>query len=117
MDTEANAHMTSGSSNLSSTSPLVPSSHILVGNGSKLPITDSGSVLLPTPNSPLLLNNVLIAPTLIKNLISVLSFTRDNYVFVEFDTFDFSIKDLHTKVELSALTVMVISTHYHPIRR
>lgn len=101
MDMGASAHMTSGSGNLCSTSPLVPSSHIVVGNGSKLPITHSGFVLLPTSTtSTFLLHNVLVAPTLLKNLISVRSFARDNSAFVEFDSFGFSIKDPRTKVEI-----------------
>jgi hypothetical protein len=68
-----------------------------VGNGSALPITHTGSGSVSTTSSPLLLNNVLISPALIKNLISVHALTRDNNISIEFDKFGFSIKDPHTK--------------------
>lgn len=71
--------------------------HIVVGNGSHLPITHTGAALIPTSSSPLILNNVLVSPSLIKNLISVRPLTRDNPITIEFDKFGFSIKDIHTK--------------------
>jgi hypothetical protein len=40
--------------------------------------------------------NVLVTPSLIKNLISVRTLTRDNNVLVDFNPSGFSIKDLHT---------------------
>jgi len=46
------------------------------------------------------LRNVLIAPPIVKNLISVRARTRDNSVSVEFDPWGFSIKDLRTKMAL-----------------
>ena len=50
--------------------------------------------------SPLQLRNVLIAPQIVKNLISVRALTRDNSVSVEFDPWGFSIKDLRTRMAL-----------------
>ena len=44
---------------------------IIVGNGHMIPIHGHGHVSLPSPNEPLTLKNVLHAPKLIKNLISV----------------------------------------------
>lgn len=98
MDIGTSAYMSSGSGSFSSTSPLA--SHIIVGNGSTLPITHFGSSSIPTPSSPLLLHNILIAPTLIKNLIFVRSFTRGISVSLEFGHFGFSVKDLRTKAEI-----------------
>jgi hypothetical protein len=43
-----------------------------------LPITSTGSYSFPTPHSPLVLNNVLVSPSIIKNLISVRRFTTNN---------------------------------------
>lgn len=43
------------------------------------------------------MNNVFVAPNIIKNLISVRRFTNDNWCSVEFDPFGFSIKDLNTR--------------------
>ena len=51
----------------------------------------------PLHTRPLSLQNVLVAPNIIKNLISVRRFTNDNWCSVEFDPFGFSIKDLNTK--------------------
>ena len=55
------------------------------------------SFLLPPP---LQLNDILVSPSLIKNLISVRRLTRDNNVSIEFDPVGFSIKDLHTRAEM-----------------
>lgn len=69
----------------------------MVGNGSRIPISSSGSAHLTSSSRPLSLQNVLVAPNIIKNLISVRRFTNDNWCSVEFDPFGFSIKDLNTK--------------------
>ena len=69
-DSGASSHITSHLTALSHSSPpqsFTPSS-IVVGNGSLLPVTATGSTDLHTS---LCLNNVLVSPQLIKNLISV----------------------------------------------
>jgi hypothetical protein len=95
-DSGATSHMTSDAGTLSSTVPpsfSAPSS-IVVGNGSFLPVTATGTTTL----SPSLhLNNVLVSPQLIKNLISVRQFTTDNNCSVEFDPSGCSVKDLLTR--------------------
>ena len=75
-------------------------SRIVVGNGADLAIQCAGTAFIPTASSPLRLNNVLVSPSLINNLISVRSLTRDNSVSVEFDPFGFSIKDFPTQTVL-----------------
>ena len=92
MDTGATSHMASNSGILSSSSALIVPRHIVVGNGSSFPVTSSGQALIPTTGFSLCLSNVLVAPHLIKNLISVYDLTRDNLVSVEFDPWGFSIK-------------------------
>ncbi|GKB02599.1 ribonuclease H-like domain-containing protein, partial [Tanacetum coccineum] len=52
--------------------------------------------ILPTPTKSLHLNNVLITPHIVKNLIFLRQFVRDNNCTIEFDAFGFSIKDLLT---------------------
>ena len=69
----------------------------MVGDGSSLPITHHGSSSLPLPSSSLTLNNVLVSPSLIKNLCSVRILTRENPVTVEFDALGFSIKDARSR--------------------
>lgn len=50
--------------------------------------------MLSSPFSSISLNNVLPAPQLIKNLVS----TIDNNVYVEFDSFEFSVKNFQTEI-------------------
>jgi len=63
-------------------------------------VTHRAHTVIPTAHSPLRLNNVLVSPPLVKNLISIHTLTRDNNVSVEFDPFGFSIKDLPTHTVL-----------------
>ncbi|KAL2902682.1 Retrovirus-related Pol polyprotein from transposon RE2 [Bienertia sinuspersici] len=98
MDTGATSHITSSKGNLSSCFQL--SNHknnsIIVGNGSMIPIRGYGNASLNPKNPSLTLKNVLHAPNLVKNLISVRKFANDNIVSVEFDPFGFSVKDMRT---------------------
>ena len=71
-------------------------SHIMVGDGTRIPIKGCGTMALPKPFAPLTLKNILFTPHIVKNLVSVRKFTSDNNVSVEFDPFGFSVKDLQT---------------------
>ena len=97
MDSGATAHLASSSGTLKSILKNCTGISVKVGNGSHIPITSSGSTSLASYSRPLSLNNVLVAPNIIKNFISVRRFTNDNWCSVEFDPFGFSIKDLSTK--------------------
>lgn len=72
--------------------------HVVIGDGSHVPVTAYGNSFLP--NTSVSLSNTLIAPTIVKNLISAHQFTRDNSYYIEFDPFGFSVKDLRTKAEI-----------------
>jgi hypothetical protein len=52
---------------------------------------------LPGSTSSFSLRNVLVVPSLVRNLLSVRQFTRDNHCTIEFDAFGFSVKDLQTR--------------------
>jgi hypothetical protein len=97
MDSGASSHVTGSSGTLTSShSSFEPNSqHIIVGNGSSLPIVDTGRAELTS--RPFYLNNILVSPHIVKNLISTRKFSRDNFVSVEFDPFGFSVKDLATR--------------------
>jgi hypothetical protein len=99
MDTGAETHMTSNSGNLCSSHfpSFSTPSNIVVGNGPLLPVTHTDSVTFPATCGPLHLNNVLVSPHLIKNLISVRQFTIENRCSIEFDPSGFSVKDLKTQ--------------------
>jgi len=72
-------------------------SSIVVGNGSLIPVTATGSTELA---SNLRLNNVLVSPQMIKNLTSVRQFTLDNNCSVKFDTAGCSVKVLPSRREI-----------------
>jgi hypothetical protein len=73
-------------------------SSVVVGNDSTLPVTSVGASILPRP---FYLNNVLVAPHITHNLLSVRRFTTSNSCYIEFDHFGFSMKDLPTKTPLT----------------
>ncbi|GJW49979.1 ribonuclease H-like domain-containing protein [Tanacetum coccineum] len=93
MDTCASSHLNSSTSNLSTifNQRLFPSIH--VGDGNSILVTNTGHSIIPSLHRPLHLHNVLVTPNIIKNLISVHQFTRDNNCTIEFDAFGFSVKD------------------------
>ncbi|WVZ88685.1 hypothetical protein U9M48_035177 [Paspalum notatum var. saurae] len=62
----------------------------MVGNGSCLPITSVGNA--GTPGS-FRLPNVLVAPNMVHNLLSIRKFTVDNSCSVEFDSSGLTVKD------------------------
>ncbi|XP_074283909.1 uncharacterized protein LOC141608456 [Silene latifolia] len=94
MDTGASSHLTSDAGTLISSSNAHKIRSILVGNGHSIPVRGSGTSTLNAKDRTLFLTNVLYTPHIIKNLISVRQFTKDNNVSVEFDLFGFSVKDL-----------------------
>ncbi|GJZ12041.1 ribonuclease H-like domain-containing protein [Tanacetum coccineum] len=97
MDTGASSHLNSSVNNLSTifNSRIYPS--VLVGDGKSIPVTNTGHSTLPTPYRTLHLNNVLITPNIVKNLIFVRQFVRENKCTIEFDEFGFSVKDFWTR--------------------
>jgi hypothetical protein len=100
MDSGATSHMVSDPGIISSPTPPSLPSHVTVGNGFSLPICTTGHTTLSTPHHTFCLNNVLVVPTIIKNLLYTHQFTIDNSCSVEYDPFGFSIKDLQTRREI-----------------
>ncbi|GJS65511.1 hypothetical protein Tco_0680075 [Tanacetum coccineum] len=96
MDTGASSHLANNTGILTSfsNSSIYPS--VFVGNGHSIPVTHTGHSFLHTSSKPLHLNHILVTPHIIKNLIYVRQFTRDNDVSVEFDAYGFSVKDYQT---------------------
>jgi histone deacetylase 1/2 len=94
LDSGATTHVTNKLGNLTSSySPsTIDSNGIVVGNGSTIPIYSVGNTTLSP--YPFRLNHVLYSSSIIKNLISVCKFTRDNHCSVEFDPYGFCVKDL-----------------------
>ncbi|XP_071695713.1 uncharacterized protein [Rutidosis leptorrhynchoides] len=97
MDTGASTHLTSSINSLTTIFNHCMYPSVAVGDGNLIPVTNTGHSVLPNPNRPLHLSNVLVTPNIVKNLISVRKFTRDNKVSVSFDEFGFSVKDYLTR--------------------
>jgi hypothetical protein len=71
MDTGASGHAAYNAGIVYSTRPALSTYHIVIGNGAPPPVQSLGSATIPSTSKPLSLNNVMISPDLIKNLISV----------------------------------------------
>lgn len=96
LDSGATHHLTSDLHNLSLHQPYTGGDEVVVGNGSTLPITHTGSITLPSSKRSLLLNRVLCVPNIHRNLISVHRLCNTNRVSVEFFPTLFQVKDLTT---------------------
>ncbi|GKB61176.1 ribonuclease H-like domain-containing protein [Tanacetum coccineum] len=96
MDTGASSHLNSSVTSLNTVFNTCMYPSISVGDGHSIPVTNTGHSILPTPTKSLHLNNILITPHIVKNLIYVRQFVRDNNRTIEFDAFGFSVKDFLT---------------------
>ncbi|GJY73296.1 hypothetical protein Tco_0477727 [Tanacetum coccineum] len=97
MDTGASSHLNDSVHCLSDILNMCIYPSVAVGDRRFILVTNSGHSVLSTPFRPLRLNNVLITPNIVKNLIFVRQFVRDNSCTVEFDHFGFSVKDFITR--------------------
>ncbi|GJS27460.1 ribonuclease H-like domain-containing protein [Tanacetum coccineum] len=97
MDTGDSSHLNNSVYSLSTILNLCMHSSVSVGDGHSIPVTNTGHSILPTPSRTLHLNNVLITPHIVKKLIYVRQFVRDNDCTIEFDSFGFSVKDFMTR--------------------
>lgn len=100
MDSGASHHVTSDLSNLSQHNPYPGSDDVMIGDGSTLSITHTGSTSLSTPSRLFSLQNVLCVPSMKNNLISIYQLCTNNDVFVEFSPSTFQVKDLNTSATL-----------------
>ncbi|GJX70295.1 hypothetical protein Tco_0307466 [Tanacetum coccineum] len=96
MDTGASSHLNNSVNSLNEIFNTCMYPSISVGDGHSIPVTNRCHSILPTPTKSLHLNNVLITPHIVKNLIFVHQFVRDNNCTIEFDAFGFSVKDFLT---------------------
>ncbi|GKD06029.1 hypothetical protein Tco_1181003 [Tanacetum coccineum] len=90
MNTDASSHLNNLVTSLNENFHTCMYPFISVGDGHSIPVTNMGHSILPTPTKSLHLNNVLITPHIVKNLIYVRQFVRDNNCTIEFDAFGFS---------------------------
>ncbi|GKB79514.1 ribonuclease H-like domain-containing protein [Tanacetum coccineum] len=95
--TGASSHLNASLTSLSNVFNTCIYPSIVVGDGHSIPVTNTGHSILPIPFRPLHINNVLITLNIVKNLIYVRQFVRDNNCTIEFDMFGFSVKDFVTR--------------------
>jgi hypothetical protein len=89
-DSGATNQFTPDASNLMDSVSLSGTDQVHIGNGQGLPITSIGAMHFTSPFEPqttLKLKNLLLVPSITKNLVSVSQFARDNNVFFEFHDF------------------------------
>lgn len=93
MDTSAPNHITPDVGNVSVIRPpdCMSLSSIIVGKGSILPITYVDHTVLPRP---FYINNILVPPNNIQNVLSVCQITTDNNYSIEFNPLGLSSKGL-----------------------
>ncbi|GJU64655.1 ribonuclease H-like domain-containing protein [Tanacetum coccineum] len=97
MDTYASSHLNFNAINLSTIFDKRLFSSVHVGDGKSIPVTNTGHSIIFSHHRPLHLHNVLVTPNIIKNLIFVRQFTRDNNYTIKFDAFGFSVNDYLTR--------------------
>jgi histone deacetylase 1/2 len=77
--------------------PYLGNDQLHVGDGKGLVISNTANNLLHTATRVFTLSNILHVPHIKKKLLSVQQFCRENYVFFEFHSSVFYVKDLITK--------------------
>ncbi|PKU85167.1 Retrovirus-related Pol polyprotein from transposon TNT 1-94 [Dendrobium catenatum] len=97
LDSGATSHLTNSLDNMTISSPYQGSDRVIIGDGRPVNIANSGAGLLPTPDRKLKLSQILHAPSLRYNLLSISNLTKDNNISVTFNPFGFVFKDLTTQ--------------------
>lgn len=83
----ASHHITVDANNMAQNASYLGSEQVHMGDGQGVPITSIGSARFISPNNSqitLTLNNLLQAPHITKNLVSISQFAKDNHVYFEF---------------------------------
>ena len=100
MDSGATDHLTNQLDNLHHQNLYIGTYEIIIGDGSTIPITHTGKVIIPTETHSSNLPKVLHVPHISQNPLSVSSLCHTNPVSVEFFSNNFLIKDMKTRVPL-----------------
>lgn len=94
LDSGASHHITNDLSNLSLHYPYDGTEDIVIGNGTGISITHIGSLTLSTISfKPIILHNILCAPTMSHNILSISQLCAQNDLLIEFSSFSFVLKD------------------------
>ncbi|PKU64658.1 Retrovirus-related Pol polyprotein from transposon TNT 1-94 [Dendrobium catenatum] len=96
IDSGASSHMTNKFENLATASNYLGQDSVTIGDGRSILIAHSGTGILPTPSSTLLLSRLLHVPSLSYNLLSISKLVKDNPISITFDANGFVFKDRMT---------------------
>ena len=96
IDSGASHHVTANLNNLNLHAPYNGLDDVVIGDGTRLHITHSGSTSLSIPSHSFTLQNVLCVPNMKQNLISISRFFKTNKTSVEFLPSSFHVKELQT---------------------
>lgn len=97
MDSGASSHITHDAAIIDCVTSTYGKEKIVVGNGDKINVYKFGvSALAYTNHHHLTLKDVLHAPRVIKNLLSVSKLTSHNNILIQFDSAGYNIKDKDT---------------------
>lgn len=77
VDTGANAQMTNNPGMLTNLVPYTGSDKVIIGDGNKLTVSHIGEASLKSTHGSVKLRDVLVVPSLQKNLLSASQLTRD----------------------------------------
>jgi len=91
VDSAATDHVTTSLHHLRFPQPYNTQDLLTIGNGQTLPITHTGTALIPSSFFNIQLNNVLRVPSIASNLASVHKLCHDNNCWCYFDEHIFSI--------------------------
>ena len=97
VDSGAATHVTGDAGKISNPIPYFGKSKIVTGDGSHHPVSHVGKTVIPMSHSTLTLSDVLHAPDIKKNIVSVSKLIDDNNASVEFTPFSVQVKDLRTR--------------------
>ncbi|PKU71363.1 Retrovirus-related Pol polyprotein from transposon TNT 1-94 [Dendrobium catenatum] len=96
IDSGASSHMTNKFDNLANAHEYLGQDSVTIGDGRSIQIAHSGTGILPTPTSTLLLSRLLHVPSLSYNLLSISKLVQDNPISITFDANGFVFKDRMT---------------------
>ncbi|PKU68164.1 Retrovirus-related Pol polyprotein from transposon TNT 1-94 [Dendrobium catenatum] len=96
IDSGASSHMTNNLENLAPYNIYNGNDTVTIGDGRSIPIAHTGSGILPTPASKLVLSRLLHIPSLSYNLLFISNLVKDNLISITFDDTGFVFKDQTT---------------------
>lgn len=100
LDSGASYHVTADLENMSLHTPYSGSDDMLIGDGTKLPITHTGSTIPNLSHKSFHLENVLGVSSMKRNLISIYQFFNSNSTSIEFILDGILVKDLSRRTTL-----------------